>query len=74
MGKVTESYFKEAVDDNLGWCTKCKDFTTGCCEPDAHRYECDECGKNSVYGAEEALLLGLITIENEPDITSNNDV
>lgn len=26
------------------------------CEPDARRYECEECGERGVYGTEELLL------------------
>ena len=49
---------QEAINNMDGWCTTCKDFTTGCCEPDARAYECELCGENTVYGAEEALLMG----------------
>ena len=33
-------------------------------EPDARRYECEACGQPTVYGMEEALLMGLITISD----------
>jgi hypothetical protein len=32
-------------------------------EPDARGYECECCGKHRVYGLEEALLMGVIDIE-----------
>lgn len=52
--------------DYSGWCIKCGDWTHDCCEPDAHKYECPECECNSVYGAEELILLGMV-IFDEPD-------
>jgi Zn finger protein HypA/HybF involved in hydrogenase expression len=59
--KVTEADYEEAVDSYTGWCKTCKAFTTSCVEPDAEDYECEACGANTVVGAEDALMLGLIT-------------
>ena len=42
--------------DNTGFCAACGAEADGV-EPDARRYECEECGKNAVYGAEEFLLM-----------------
>lgn len=41
--------------DYVGFCLKCGAEQEGV-EPDAERYECDECGQWAVYGAEEILL------------------
>ena len=41
--------------DNPGFCIYCGADADGC-EPDARRYECEDCGENGVYGAEELLL------------------
>lgn len=41
--------------DNPGFCVACGADADGC-EPDARGYECEECGKRSVYGAEELML------------------
>lgn len=62
--KVSQSEFQSACNDYLGWCVKCKAFTTDSVEPDAHGYECDECGKRSVIGAEDALMLGAIAFSD----------
>lgn len=47
------------MQDYMGFCIKC-----GCerdnCEPDAREYDCEGCGQNTVYGAEEILLMGLV--------------
>jgi len=42
-------------DDGTGFCLKCG-FEQQGCEPDARGYECEDCGENAVYGAEECLL------------------
>lgn len=47
-----------AVDsgEDMGFCLACGAEAYGV-EPDARKYECDECGKAKVYGAEEILLM-----------------
>lgn len=42
--------------DNPGFCIACG-AEADSCEPDAERYECDDCGKRAVYGAEQLLFL-----------------
>ncbi len=56
--KVTLDVIAELVelDDNLGICLSCGEVQEGV-EPDAERYRCESCGRHSVYGAEQALLL-----------------
>lgn len=44
--------------DNPGICLACGADADGC-EPDARRCECDECGENRVYGAQELLMMGV---------------
>ena len=44
--------------DNPGFCIACGEEADGC-EPDARGYECEACGENKVYGAEE-LLIGMV--------------
>lgn len=41
--------------DNPGFCIACGADADGC-EPDARGYECEDCGKRTVYGAEELLI------------------
>jgi len=46
--------------DDIGYCLICGlDYDN--VEPDARKYPCDECGKNSVYGAQEIMIAGLLT-------------
>ncbi len=61
------SEIREASESNQGYCLKCKEWTHDCCEPDAHKYECPECNCNSVYGAEELVLCGLVNIDDDDD-------
>lgn len=58
---ISEDDFQEAQECYLGWCSICKEFSRECCEPDAREYDCPTCGNNTVYGAEEALMMGLIS-------------
>jgi hypothetical protein len=61
--KVFEMFeIEDAISDNTGFCSYCEDFTNDGVEPDAQEYECEVCGQDTVYGAEEALLRGLIRI------------
>jgi len=63
LPKVTEAEYLEAVEDYMGWCPFCMDFTRPQTEPDAENYDCPECKQNCVMGAEQALLLGEIILE-----------
>ena len=48
----------EAVEsgDSVGFCLACGAENYGV-EPDARKYECEDCGKPKVYGAEEILMM-----------------
>jgi Zn finger protein HypA/HybF involved in hydrogenase expression len=67
MLHITEADFLSLSEDHAGYCTKCEDITHDCCEPDARRYECPECGNKTVYGLEELLIMGLVEFEDEDD-------
>ena len=51
---------QEAMDSQCGFCVSCG-AERECCEPDARKYDCPECGKNKVYGAEELIVMGLVS-------------
>ena len=59
---VSEGRYHEATESYEGWCKDCGKFTTDECEPDVRKRKCDECGAMKVYGAEEALLMGLFDL------------
>lgn len=63
MTTVTEEQYQDAVDNDMGWCTICKDFTRECTEPDAENYDCPNCQSHSVIGAELAMIDGEIEVE-----------
>jgi len=57
--KFTLEQIQDAIEINSGFCTECGAERDGC-EPDARNYECPECGKRKVFGAEELLLMGMV--------------
>ena len=59
---MSEEEFLDACDSFRGWCTNCKDFTRDCTEGDAEGYDCPVCEEDTVMGAEQALLMGEISI------------
>jgi Zn finger protein HypA/HybF involved in hydrogenase expression len=64
---ILESEYAEAEESNTGWCTECRAFTRDFTEPDAENYDCPACGKNTVMGAAQALITGLIDFCEEED-------
>lgn len=44
------------ADDQIGYCIKCGAEHYGI-EPDARKYECEECGKNTVCAAQEIVMM-----------------
>jgi uncharacterized protein (DUF58 family) len=58
MAKLTLDLIMAALEDGdyVGFCIACGEQHDEC-EPDARRYPCTACGKNTVYGAEEILLM-----------------
>lgn len=45
-------------DEYVGFCLACGAEHYGV-EPDARKYECEECGAKRVYGAEEIIMMGV---------------
>lgn len=63
IGNVTMDEFTDAQNDLLGWCTHCLEFTRDQTEGDAEGYGCPVCRhKDTVVGAEQAMLLGYFNI------------
>lgn len=57
FGRVLEAA-QRGMDtlDNPGFCIACGEDADGC-EPDARDYECECCGEDAVFGAEELLMM-----------------
>ena len=65
--RMSEEDFRDECNSYGGVCLDCGARTTGV-EPDARRYRCERCGREAVYGLEEALLMGQIVFaETDPD-------
>jgi hypothetical protein len=64
MKAISVDEFQDMCDESQGFCTTCQEFTRDCCEPDAENYDCPECGRLTVYGAEQAMIMGLLTVED----------
>lgn len=58
---LTEAQYHAEAYDYAGYCTSCKQLSYGH-EPDARRQECELCGENRVYGLEEAVMMGLVSV------------
>lgn len=58
---ITTARVLAAVEDSMfgmgnpGFCHACGEDADGC-EPDARNYECEGCGENEVFGAEETMF------------------
>jgi len=61
MIKITEETYHEMVEESGGYCLACKLEAYGV-EPDARNYVCDGCGEAKVFGIEELLLMGMISL------------
>lgn len=46
----------ESGEDTTGVCHNCGEIQDGV-EPDAEKYECENCGVKAVYGAEQTLIM-----------------
>ena len=55
LARVMDGVERQQFDlDNPGFCIACG-HEQGGCEPDARKYQCEACGENAVYGAEEIM-------------------
>jgi hypothetical protein len=62
---MTEVEYRMYRDEYAGICTTCMDVTADSgVEPDACGYECPACECPTLYGVEEALMMGLVEIVN----------
>lgn len=57
--KITIEQFEEYLDNQVGFCVACGSERE-CCEPDACKYTCEDCGLPKVYGPEQLLCMGLV--------------
>ncbi|RAN37782.1 hypothetical protein [Hyphomonas sp. GM-8P] len=58
--RFTVEELQQADDWQEGFCLACR-APRECCEPDAQRYRCDECGEHAVYGPHWIAIAGLFS-------------
>lgn len=65
---VTKAEVEECMygTATTGICISCGETQEGC-EPDARNYECESCGERKVFGLEEALMQGLVDLEDDEE-------
>lgn len=56
----------DVMDGTMGVCLGCGDEAYGV-EPDARDYVCESCGEPKVYGMEEAVIMGVVDVDDEAD-------
>lgn len=57
--EVSLEEYEQLRDEYIGICLSCGE-ERDCCEPDAANYECENCGKNRVFGMENLLIMGYV--------------
>lgn len=62
---MRQSDFTDAINNNLGYCHVCKEFTAEGMAPDESECPCEQCGQEAVYAPLQALLEGYITIDEK---------
>jgi rubrerythrin len=53
--------FAELKERNVGYCAICGTAHEGI-EPDARNYKCDSCDAKQVFGLEELMIMGRVTV------------
>jgi len=65
--RLQEESYHYLSNNYYGICKNCGS-TQDSCEPDARGYKCEKCESKSVYGIDELLLMGQITlIDNDEE-------
>jgi hypothetical protein len=60
----SEAEIRYMLDNYIGICTQCGDHRE-MVEPDAEGYKCESCGQMAVMGAENAIMMDILTVEEE---------
>jgi hypothetical protein len=63
--RMSEEEFSNLNDAYSGMCMGCGEEAMGGTEPDARNYKCEGCGAEKVFGAEELLIMGQISLTEE---------
>ena len=58
--------YQDLADGYAGYCRVCDEVTEDSgTEPDAEGYRCPVCGRSTLMGLEQAVLMGLVEIGGE---------
>lgn len=64
--RFTLEEIQSAMQEYGGFCISCGAYASPV-EPDARNYKCEDCGQHTVFGAEELVVMGLVsTSEQNP--------
>jgi hypothetical protein len=64
MCKTIKCSISDVQESCNGGCLACGEIQYGEVEPDARKYSCESCGANQVYGLEELVMMGAITLSD----------
>ena len=64
LKKIPYEVIEQAIESGeyYGYCLACGSEHEGI-EPDARQYHCSQCSAYRVYGAEEILIMDMVTME-----------
>lgn len=61
--KMKKRTFRDFNDENYGFCRYCNNVVFDVSiEPDARYYDCPDCEGKTMFGIEEAMMMGLFEI------------
>lgn len=58
---IDSEEYQALQEDYCGFCRACGETAFGV-EPDARKYVCESCNAPQVYGLEELLIMGMLTV------------
>lgn len=59
---ITIDEYRSHDDASDGVCLCCGEWSSGGVEPDGHDYKCHFCGAMRVWGTQDAMMAGYVTI------------
>lgn len=64
---LSEDEYRTRAENYGGICLACGEWTDSGVEPDARYYKCESCGGCEVFGVEEALIMGRISLSEDEE-------
>lgn len=63
--RISMADYQDMAECSMGFCLDCSDWTTETVEPDAEYLPCETCDAEAVVGAEEALVMGVLDVQDD---------